>query len=120
VRQVSYVEYQRNYRLTVQLHTNALVARKTFWETLQSRKVTFYKLSVAIQAIESSLQAAERMYKQVLVRHGSSIKIVSLYVKFLEGVRNDPWAASHWLTELERLEKVEEEANERCVGGVGK
>jgi hypothetical protein len=29
----------------------------------------------------------------VLARHSSSVKILQLYVKFLQGVKGDPWTA---------------------------
>jgi hypothetical protein len=57
------------------------------------------------------------IHQQVLARHGSSIKIVTLYVKFLQNVRNDPWNASRWSTEVEKMQHLEEEANERAVFG---
>ncbi len=50
---------------------------------------------------------------QVLARHGNSVKILVLYVKFLKGVRNDPWSAARWAVEAEKLARLEEEANER-------
>jgi hypothetical protein len=31
---VSYLEFQRNIRLVMRLHMDALVAKRTFWETL--------------------------------------------------------------------------------------
>jgi hypothetical protein len=33
-------------------------------------------------------------YKQVLSRHSSSVKVLQLYVKFLQSVRGDPWGAA--------------------------
>ncbi|GFH31561.1 uncharacterized protein HaLaN_30628, partial [Haematococcus lacustris] len=54
---------------------------------------------------------------QVLSRHSSSVKVLQLYVKFLQGVRNDPWSAARWAAEAEKLQKMEEEANERAVFG---
>jgi hypothetical protein len=52
---------------------------------------------------------------QVLARHSNSVKIVSLYVKFLQGVRNNPWSAARWGAELEKMQRMEEEANESYV-----
>ncbi len=57
----SYVEFQRNYRLTVRMHMDALLARRGFWETLISNRVTFDKLSNAVDRIEWTVRAAERM-----------------------------------------------------------
>jgi hypothetical protein len=113
--QVSYVEFQRNYRLAKQLHMEALVAKRAFWATLLARTVTFGKLAKAVQQIDATVKASERMYQQVLARHSNSVKIVGLYVKFLQDVRNDPWAAARWMAELEKMQHAEEEANEKYV-----
>jgi hypothetical protein len=82
------VEFQRNYRVTVRVHMEALVAKRTFWETLLHNNVTFDKLADAVESIEKTVKAAEQTYKQVLHRHSSSHKILVLYVKFLQVVRN--------------------------------
>jgi hypothetical protein len=50
---------------------------------------------------------------QVLARHSNSVKIIALYVKFLQTVKNDPWSAARWGSELEKMQRAEEEANER-------
>jgi hypothetical protein len=50
---------------------------------------------------------------QALSRHASSLDLLSLYVKFLQGVRNDPWGAAHWQAEVEKLQRQEEELNQR-------
>jgi Tfp pilus assembly protein PilF len=92
---------------------DALIAKRTFWEALTHENVTFEKLAKAVFKIESTVKASERMYRQVLARHSNSVKVLQLYVKFLQGVRNDPWSASKWMAEAEKLQKLEEEANER-------
>ena len=99
----------------MRLHMDALLAKRGFWETLMHNNITFDKLAKAVQQIETSVRASERMYKQVLARHSNSVKVLQLYVKFLQGVRNDPWSAAKWAAEAEKLQKAEEEANERCV-----
>ncbi len=76
---------------------------------------SFDKLARATAKIETTVRASERMYKQVLARHSNSVKVLQLYVKFLQSVRNDPWSAAKWMAEAEKLQKLEEEANERCV-----
>jgi hypothetical protein len=108
----SYIELQRNFNLVVQMHTDALIARRTLWETLLHSNVTFCRIESAMQQVDKTARAAQQMYRRVLSRHSSNAKIVALYVKFLEGVRNDPWAAARWATELEKLEKSDEEASD--------
>jgi hypothetical protein len=112
--QVSYIEFQRSHQLTIKLHTDALIAQRSFWQTLLRTSVSFSQLSDAVQCIEATVRASERMYRQVLARYSGSVKIIDLYVKFLQGVRNDPWAAARWGAELEKLVQAEEDANERC------
>jgi hypothetical protein len=50
-------------RLALQLHMDALVAKRTFWETLLHHTVTFNKMAQA--RMETTVRASERMYKQV-------------------------------------------------------
>lgn len=56
---------QRNFRLALRLHMDALIAKRLFWECLLHNNVTFARLSNAVARIESTVRAAERMYKQV-------------------------------------------------------
>ncbi|GFH07292.1 uncharacterized protein HaLaN_02074, partial [Haematococcus lacustris] len=49
---VSYVEFQRGCRLAIHMHEDALLARRTFWETLLHANVTFDKLTRAVARIE--------------------------------------------------------------------
>lgn len=80
--------------LQVRLHTEALLAKRAFWVALESHRLArFDKLAAAVNRIEASVKSAERMYRTVLARHSSSVKILQLYVKFLQGVRGDPWTA---------------------------
>jgi hypothetical protein len=97
----------------LRLHTDVLIAKRTFWETLLHHNVTFDKLARVILNIERSIRACERMYRQVLARHSNSVKVLQLYVKFLQGVRNDPWSAANWLAETEKLQRLEEDLNQR-------
>ncbi len=52
-------------RLAYHLHLEALIARRTFWETLLHSQVTFIKVARACKRIDQTVKAAERMYKQV-------------------------------------------------------
>jgi hypothetical protein len=52
-------------RLVLRLHMDALIAKRTFWETLLHNNVTFDKLARATARIDSTVKASERMYKQV-------------------------------------------------------
>ncbi len=104
-------------RLTTMLHLEALWAQRAFWETLQHRVVTFRKLAGAVRHIEQSTRAAERQYKHVMARHAGKLDILHLYVKFLLQVRHDPWAAAKWSAEVEKIQRLEEEENNRLLMG---
>jgi hypothetical protein len=78
----------------IRLHTEALLAKRAFWTALESHRLArFDKLAAAVNRIEGSVKSAERMYRTVLTRHSSSVKILQLYVKFLQIVKGDPWSA---------------------------
>ncbi|GLC40592.1 hypothetical protein PLESTM_001090800 [Pleodorina starrii] len=116
---VSYVEFQRNHRLVVRAHKEALMAIRSFWGLLLRSKINFNHLSKALHKIEGTVKAAERAYRGVLVRHASSARIVRLYGKFLENVKFDPWAASKWYAEADRLEEEAEQSKEAMqLGGI--
>ncbi|KXZ43615.1 hypothetical protein GPECTOR_85g345 [Gonium pectorale] len=116
---VSYVEFQRNHRLVVRAHREALLAMRSFWGLLLRHHVSFNHLSKALHRIEVSVKGAERAYRGVLSRHGSSPRIVRLYGRFLETVKFDPWAASKWYTEADRLEEEAELTREAMqLGGM--
>ena len=107
---VSYVEYQRNHRLILKVHKEALFAMRQFWERLLQSRVSFVSLSQCIKKIDDSVKQAERVYRQVLIRHPHSVKILRLYARFLLDAKNDPWAAAKWLTQAEKIE-LEDETN---------
>jgi hypothetical protein len=43
----------------------------------------------------------------VLERYPKSVKLLRTYGRFLEDVKNDPWTASKYFNEAERLEDVQ-------------
>lgn len=46
--------------------------------------------------------AANRTYRLVLERYPKSTKLLRSYGRFLENVKNDPWAASKYYAEAEK------------------
>ncbi len=52
-------------RLALKLQVEALSARRVFWETLLHSRVTFRQMAHALERIETSVRACERMYRQV-------------------------------------------------------
>lgn len=61
--------------------------------SLRDRHATM--LTLPTRASAHRLQArAEKTYKTMLERFPTSVKVLRSYAKFLEDVRNDPWAAT--------------------------
>ncbi len=58
------------------------------------RRVKFQTLAQAIDRIEATVGQAEKVYRMVLQRHSTSIKILKLYARFREGVKTDPQGAA--------------------------
>ncbi|PNW87845.1 hypothetical protein CHLRE_01g004157v5 [Chlamydomonas reinhardtii] len=103
---LSYVEYQRKQRMVVRLHREALQAMCNFWKALDASRVSFTHLSKALGKIESSVSQAQAAYRVVLESYRNSPKLVRLYGKFLEKIKNDPWGAAEYFAEADRLEEV--------------
>ena len=55
-------------------------------------------LATAIKRIDVSVKQADRIYRNILVRHPNSVKLLRLYARFLLDIKNDPWTAAKWLT----------------------
>ena len=60
-------------------------------------QISFETLSNNVKQIDISVRQAERVYRQVLVRHQNSAKLLRLYSRFMFDIKNDPWAASRFL-----------------------
>ncbi|GFR44799.1 hypothetical protein Agub_g6134 [Astrephomene gubernaculifera] len=106
---LGYVEYQRRQRMVVRLHREALQAMCTFWKALETHTVSFTSLSKALANIEASVSQAQAAYHLVLETYGNSPRLVHLYGRFLETVKNDPWGAGEYYAEAERLEQAKNE-----------
>ncbi|GLC41288.1 hypothetical protein PLESTB_001078900 [Pleodorina starrii] len=104
---LAYVEYQRKQRMVVRLHREALQAMCNFWRALDTSRVSFTQLSKALGKVETSVSQAQTAYRVVLESYGNNPKLVRLYGKFLQTIKNDPWRASEYFTEADRLEEVQ-------------
>ncbi|KAG2494212.1 hypothetical protein HYH03_007568 [Edaphochlamys debaryana] len=119
---VSYVEYQKNHRLVIRAHKDALIATRTFWQALLHNQVKFTHLASALNEIERTVLKAEAAYKQVLTRYPTNPKLARTYARFLENVVNDPWKAAKYFSEAERLteqQEADEAAGAEMAAGGG-
>ena len=60
-------------------------------------QVRFESLAKSIKRIDVAIKLADRTYRNVLLRHPNSVKLLRLYARFMLDIKNDPWAASKWL-----------------------
>ena len=75
-------------------------------KALDASRVSFTHLSKALGKIESSVSQAQAAYRVVLESYGTNPKLIRLYGKFLEKIKNDPWGAAEYFAEADRLEEV--------------
>ncbi|GFH07471.1 PAS domain-containing protein, partial [Haematococcus lacustris] len=112
---VAYVESMRSYNLVYKAHKDALLAMRAFWAQLLNSKIKFETLSQLVAKLDTTIKAAEQAYKQVLGRHGTNVRLLRLYAKFLEHIKHDPWTAAKWFAEADALELQEEKAKDTNV-----
>ena len=84
--------------MILRVHREALASMRSFWEHLLHPSVTFEMLSGSMKRIDVAIKQADRIYRNILLRHPNSVKLLRLYSRFLLDVKNDPWSAAKWLT----------------------
>lgn len=90
-------------------HMEALKSIRNFWRELLHKDVSFMGLSRAFSIMDTSEARADRVYRMFLERYPKSPKLLRYYGHYLEGVKNDPWSASRYFSEAERLEDMQSE-----------
>eukprot|EP00878_Enallax_costatus_P028503 GHUV01030791.1.p1 GENE.GHUV01030791.1~~GHUV01030791.1.p1 ORF type:complete len:425 (+),score=126.62 GHUV01030791.1:655-1929(+) len=97
---MGYVEYQRNYRSCVRVHKMALMAQRAFWNTLlRSDKIPFRDMQRSLALMAQTEARATASYRRALERYPNNGKLLKVYGRFLEYVRNEPWTASKYYAE---------------------
>ncbi|KAK9807619.1 hypothetical protein WJX72_004477 [[Myrmecia] bisecta] len=110
---VSYVEFEKHYRMLGQRHKAAMYATRNFWQLLTHHHVSFNRLESAFKTIEASEKRAYQTYQDVLERYPKSIKLLRSYARFLEEVKNDPHAAQRVNREADKQEDLQQEAHQQ-------
>eukprot|EP00201_Polytomella_parva_P007131 CAMPEP_0175084446 /NCGR_PEP_ID=MMETSP0052_2-20121109/28065_1 /TAXON_ID=51329 ORGANISM="Polytomella parva, Strain SAG 63-3" /NCGR_SAMPLE_ID=MMETSP0052_2 /ASSEMBLY_ACC=CAM_ASM_000194 /LENGTH=768 /DNA_ID=CAMNT_0016356253 /DNA_START=23 /DNA_END=2327 /DNA_ORIENTATION=- len=77
---------------------------------------SFSAVSRALERIDGSVRQAELMYRSVLEQYSTNIKLLRLYAKFLETVRNNPRAADYYYAEADKLEEIHGRENAEDAG----
>ncbi|KAG2433266.1 hypothetical protein HXX76_008334 [Chlamydomonas incerta] len=109
---VSYVEFQRNYRLLLRATTRALLAQQLFWKLLQHSTLQFNALTASFRHIEAAQEAALKTYRSVLERYPNSVKLLRSYAHFQEEVMNNPWRAAQIYEKADKLEEQQAAAQD--------
>ncbi|KAG2449446.1 hypothetical protein HYH02_005593 [Chlamydomonas schloesseri] len=109
---VTYVEFQRNYRLLLRATTRALLAQQSFWKLLQHSTLQFNALTSAFRNIEAAQEAALKTYRSVLERYPNSVKLLRSYAHFQEEVMNNPWRAAQIYEKADKLEEQQAAAQD--------
>jgi hypothetical protein len=91
---MGYVEFQRSYRSCVRAHKLALQAQRQFWHCLLRDNVSFRDLQACFEGMGAAEKAATSVYRRVMDRFPGNGKLLKVYGRFLEFVRNDPWSAN--------------------------
>ncbi|GIL42523.1 hypothetical protein Vafri_484 [Volvox africanus] len=105
---LGYVEYQRKQRTLLRHHKDALQAMANFWRILGCSSVSFTSLSRSLEKIDESVSKAESAYRVAMELYNNSPRLVQLYARFLETIKQDPWTASQYYQTAERLEKTKD------------
>ncbi|GLI70677.1 hypothetical protein VaNZ11_015617 [Volvox africanus] len=106
---LGYVEYQRKQRMVLRHHKDALQAMANFWRLLGLSSISFSSLSKSLEEIDTSITQAETAYRVVLELYNNSPRLVRLYARFLETIKQDPWTAAQYHATAERLEENKDE-----------
>ncbi|GIM07919.1 hypothetical protein Vretimale_11958 [Volvox reticuliferus] len=106
---LGYVEYQRKQRMVLRHHKDALQAMANFWRLLGFSTISFSSLSKSLEEIDTSITQAETAYRVVLELYNNSPRLVRLYARFLETIKQDPWTAAQYHDAAERLEEDKDE-----------
>eukprot|EP00883_Tetradesmus_obliquus_P002715 jgi/Sobl393_1/12921/SZX78204.1 len=96
---IGYVEFQRSYRACVRAHKLALQMQRQFWHSMLRDSVSFRDLQACLEALDRAEKTATAVYRRVLERYPANGKLLKVYGRFLEYVRNDPWGASKFYAE---------------------
>lgn len=99
---VAYVEFKRNLRTVLRVHRDVLQQQRDFWRSLLSDTAKAKAIRDGLADIERAVDRATQVYRRVRERYPTNPKLLTCYGRFLEDVRNDPWAANRLYVEASR------------------
>ncbi|KAG2497033.1 hypothetical protein HYH03_005036 [Edaphochlamys debaryana] len=112
---MSYVEFQRNYRLLARATQRALTAQQAFWRLLLRSQIRFSQLTASFANIEAAQERAIKTYRMVLDRYPNSVKLLRSYARFQQDVMNNPWRASQIYEKADKLEEQQAVAQDNLL-----
>ena len=81
-------------------HKLALQSQRHFWHALLHDSVAFKDLQRAFASMDVAEKQATQVYRRAMERYPGNGKLLKIYGRFLEHVRNDPWSASKYYAEV--------------------
>ena len=100
-------KHPKKHRLTsktnsacVRAHKLALQSQRHFWHALLHDSVAFKDLQRSFSLMDAAEKQATQVYRRVMERYPGNGKLLKIYGRFLEHVRNDPWSASKYYAEV--------------------
>jgi Tfp pilus assembly protein PilF len=84
----------------VRAHKLALQSQRHFWHALLHDSVAFKDLQRSFALMDGAEKQATQVYRRVMERYPGNGKLLKIYGRFLEHVRNDPWSASKYYAEV--------------------
>ncbi|KAI8467685.1 MAG: hypothetical protein J3K34DRAFT_523567 [Monoraphidium minutum] len=114
---MGYIEFQRNYRACVRSHRVALQAQRVFWQVLLHDTVAFKSLQDSFHVMNTAEKQATQIYRRVLDRYPANGRLLKIYGRFLEWVRNEPSVAQKYY--VEAMKQGMGESLLGLIGGTG-
>jgi hypothetical protein len=62
--------------------------QRAFWQALLHHHVSFTALVAAVERLDKAVRSADQMYRSVLQKNSTSVKLLRLYAKFLHQVKH--------------------------------
>jgi PAS domain S-box-containing protein len=101
---VSYIEFQRNFKLARKFHTKAAQSIRAFWSSLLHEDMDINLLTQAFKRIDMAESKAQEHYNALLVKYPNSVRILRSYAQFQEEVLSNPVAADQLYMRADALE----------------
>jgi PAS domain S-box-containing protein len=116
---VDYVEFQHSFDVIQRSIETLLGGVRSFWKAcLQGANVD--DLAKRCEKLRKKEEDLDKSFAVLLTKYPKSVKLIRSYARFMGDVKNDPWTATKYLTEADKLENsMTEERRKTLAGGGG-